>query len=201
MPEMAEDTQDRKQDPRSVALSIAGLMKAFGNGEMAALRRLGDDFAVPAYWRLAAHHDVLRARRAAWMPIVQALALLTPKGPPEERGDLHDPKRKLGTALCDGGDLNWPGTLAPGAAPRPLLSEHRLAGLLAARGRQRAVLLARAVRTLAASRDVSVGLDVGDLAWRFLDLDPEHLAAPYYARLDRAERAARPDSTEKAYHA
>ncbi|GJE57844.1 type I-E CRISPR-associated protein Cse2/CasB [Methylobacterium thuringiense] len=199
MPETVDYTQRRtEQGPGAVALSIAGSMKAFGNGEMAALRRLGEDLAVPAYWRLAARHDALHARREAWMPIVRALALLTPKGPREERGELHDPKRRLGTALCDGGDLSWPGTLTPGAAPRPLISEARLAQLLAARGRQRAVLLTRAVRALANSRDVGVGLDVDDLAWRFLDPDPEHLAAPYYARLDRA---AIIEKTERARHA
>lgn len=206
MPETSEDTQRRnEQDPCAVARSIAGLMKAFGSGEMAALRRLGEDIAVPAYWRLAARHDVLHARREAWAPIVRALAILTPKAPPEQRSDerykLDDPKRRLGTALCDGGQASWPGTLAPGADPRPLLSEARLGQLLAARGRQRTLLLTRAVRALAASRDVGVGLDVGDLAWRFLDPDPERLAAPYYARLDRAERAASTDTTERARHA
>lgn len=202
MPESAQDGQGQDgQDPGAVALSITGLMKAFGSGEMAALRRLDEDVAVPAYWRLAARHDVLHARRQAWAPIVRAIAILTPKGQPGERRKLHDPKRKLGTAFCDGGQLSWPGTLAPGASPRPLLSEARLAQLLAARGQQRIVLFTRAVRALAASRDVGVGLDVANLAWCFLDPDPEHLAAPYYARLDRAERAASTDKTERTHDA
>lgn len=128
---------------------------------------------------------------------MQALAILTPKGPPGERGDLHDPERKLGEALCDGGRPDWPGGLSHGTSPRPMISEQRLAQLLAARGSQRSVLLLRAVRALAASRDVAVGVDVGDLAWRFIDPDPGKLAAFYYARLDRAERAAKADPTKR----
>ena len=176
MPETARGTQGRAQDPRTVALSIAGQMRAFGSGEMAALRRLDEGVAVPAYWRLAARHDALHARREAWTPIVRALAVLTPKGPPGALGG---------------------GTLAPGASPRPLVSEARLAQLMAARGRQRAVLLTRAVRALAASRDVGIGLDVGDLAWCFLTPDAGRLAAPYYARLDRVARSAGTNETER----
>ena len=187
------------------ARSITGLLKAFGNGEMAALRRLDDDAPAPAYWRLAARHPVLADNRSGWMPIVRALAILTPKGQRRDRhdeqaenqGNLHDPKRKLGTALCDGGVRDWPGSIAPGTSPRPLISEQRLAQLLAARGSQRTALLLRAIRALAAHRDPNVGLDVGDLAWRFLDPDPAFLAAPYYLRLDRAERATKAEQSER----
>lgn len=188
MPDLTDNKKrDNEDAPHAIALSIAGLMKTFGSGEMAALRRLSADAAAPAYWRLAARHPVLEKRRDAWAPIVKALALLMPKGPPEERGDLHDANRALGRALCDGGQRDWPGE----AGPRPAFSEQRLAQLLAARGQQRQVLLLRGVRMLAARRDPGVGLDVGDLAWRFVDADPGRLAAPYYQRLDRAERAAK----------
>lgn len=197
MPEVPDAAVGEKDRRSATALSIAGFMKVFGTGEMAALRRLDGNAAVPAYWRLAARHDILHADREAWAPIVQALAILTPKGQPENRRDLHDSKRKLGMAFCDGGTLDWPGGLAPGTSPRPMISEQRLAQLLAARGSQRSVLMLRAVRALAASRDAAVGVDVGDLAWRFLDPDPEKLAAHYYARLDRAERAAKVDPTKR----
>lgn len=193
MLDLPNDTRQPEKDteaPHAIALSIAGLMKGFGSGEMAALRRLGSDAAAPAYWRLAARHPKLETRSEVWTPIVQALALLMPKGPPEERGDLHDPHRPLGRALCDGGRHDWPAEAAQGA-PRPVFSEQRLAQLLAARGSQRRILLLRAVRMLAASRDADLGLDVGDLAWRFTDPDTQRLAAPYYHRLDRAERAAK----------
>lgn len=204
MPETLDGvTSGDDPEPHAVALSVAGLMRTFGSGEMAALRRLDEDAAVPAFWRLAARNPILAdpargGKRRTWVAIVQALAILMPKGPPEDRGDLHDPKRKFGAALCDGGRLDWPGGLAPGVAPRPLLSEGRLAQLLAARGRQRSVLMLRAVRSLAASRDAGVGLDVGDLAWRFLDPASERLAMPYYIRLDRAAVQAKPERTPDA---
>ena len=185
--DQARSRDDSRAD--NIALSIARRMEFFGNGEMAALRRLDVDAPVPAYWRLAARHPVLSENQQVWMPIVKALAFLTLKGQPGERGELHDPKRKLGTALCDGGSRDWPGAIAPTTSPRPLISEQRLAQLLAARGSLRSVLLLRAVRSLAANREPKVGLDLGDLAWRFLDPDPAFLAAPYYLRLDRAARA------------
>lgn len=184
---------DQAQAPHTLALSITGLMRTLGSGEMAALRRLEADAAAPAYWRLAARHPVLERRLDLWAPVVQALALLMPKGPPEARGDLHDPARPLGMALCDGGQRHW----ASDGDPRPALSEQRLARLLAARGRQRQTLMLRALRMLATRRDPDRGIDVGDLAWRFLDADPQRLAAPYYKRLDRAERAADPTATDR----
>jgi len=62
---------------------------------------------------------------------------------------------------------------------------------MAARSRQRAVLLTRAIRALAASKPANVGLSVPDIAWAFLAPGrAEMLAAPYYRRLDRAERMA-----------
>ena len=198
MHDAVDDAPNREGSGAShIALSITGMIKVFGNGEMAALRRLDGGAPVPAYWRLAARHPVLGDQRSTWMPIVQALAILTPRGQPGDRGELHDPKRKLGTALCDGGDRGWPGGISPGGSPRPLVSEQRLAQLLAARGNQRSVLLLRAVRALAAHREPNVGLDVCDLAWRFLDPDPAPLAAAYYVRLDRAERARTSETSER----
>lgn len=174
-------------DPGAIALSLAGRLKHLDPGALAALRRMGDDGAAPAYWRLAARHAALSDRPMRWAPIVRALAILTPKGSPEDRPDLHDAERPLGMAFCDGGDPGWPGT----GTPRPMLSERRLAQLMAARSDQRIVLLTRAIRALAASKPKGAGLRVPDIAWAFLDAKhPEALAAPYYRRLDRAERAA-----------
>jgi len=172
-------------DPGAIALSVVAQLRHLDPGALAALRRMDDDGAVPAFWRLAASREPLSRRADRWAPIVRALAILTPKGTPEERPDLHDAKRPLGEALCDGGNPDWPG------APRPMLSERRLAQLMAARAKQRTVLLTRAIRALAASKSSDAGLRVPDIAIAFLDpARPELLAAPYYRRLDRAERAA-----------
>ena len=181
-------------DAGKTALSIAGHLRRLDPGALAALRRMGDDGAAPAYWRLAARHDDLARRPATWAPFVRAVAILTPKGPPENRTDLHEPGHKLGQVLCDAGDADWPGA----GSPRPLLSERRLAQLLAARGAQRGVLLTRAVRALAARKPARAGLDVVDLAWAFLNPgNAEAVAVPYYRRLDRGERAAAKADTSK----
>lgn len=176
-------------DPGHIGLSIAGTLQTLGAGDLAALRRLTDERPAPAYWRFAARHPRLLRDEATWRPIVRALAILTPKGPPSERPTLHAAGRRLGEAFCDGGHADWPAT----QPPRPMLSELRLAQLLAARGPLRAVLLTRAIRALATRRDPKRGLDVPDLVFAFLRTDPSPLAAPYYRRLDPAERAARKD--------
>ncbi len=178
---------DRSSEPGAVALSIAAWLRRLDPGPLATLRRLDPDGAAPAFWRLAARHDLLARQPARWSPVVRALAILTPKGAPEERPDLHDPGRPLGMALCDGGDPGWPGA----GPPRPMLSERRLAQILAARGTARELALVRALRALAARRPSASGLRVPDVAWAFLNpADPGALAAPYYRRLDRAEGAS-----------
>lgn len=174
-------------DVGRIAVSLAGAMRHLANGEMAALRRLDPEAATPAYWRLAARHEELDRDCDRWASVVQALAILTPKGPSGERPELHDRRRPFGFALCDGGDPGWPGT----GAARPCLSERRLAQLLAARGEQRRTLLIRAVRAVATRRDPGLGLDVADLAWAFLNpANAGAIAGPYYRRLDPAQRRA-----------
>lgn len=188
----------RDNSPSSIALSIAGSLRHLGNGDLADLRRLGTTATAPAYWRLAAQHDALDHQHAAWVPIVKALAMLTPKGPPGERPELNDPKRKFGAVLCDGGSLDWPGASSSTHSPRPVTSERRLAQLLAARGAQRITLLTRAVRMIASRRDLHVGLDVPDLAWAFLNSDrPDAIARHYYRRLDGAQRAFEHSESDK----
>jgi CRISPR system Cascade subunit CasB len=180
-------------DPGLTALSIAAELRRLDPGALSALRRMETHGAVPAYWHLAASHPPLSNSPTRWVPIVRAIAILTDKGAPERRRDLHDVTRPLGRALCDGGDPMWPGKLIPGRKPRPAFSERRLAHVLAARGRQRDVLLTRAIRALAVSRQSSVGLSVPEIALAFLLQDPsEMLAAPYYSCLDRAGRTVEP---------
>lgn len=161
-------------------------------GPLAELRRMTEETAAPEFWRLAARYPGTignPARYRDWVAIVRILAILTDRGDPAGRSPLHDPKRPLGAMLCDGGDRNWPSNA--GGSPRPAFSERRLAQLMAARGPQRAVLLERAARSLARSRDPGSGVDVVDVAYTLLA--PDHrrrLAESYYRWLDRAERAA-----------
>lgn len=179
-----------------ISLSVTGMMRQFGNGEMADLRRMDDRPSAPAYWRLAARHSALSHYPKFWSRVVRALAILTPKGPPGERGNLHEEGRRFGTVLCDGGRRDWPSEVPKGHEPRPAFSERRLAQLLAARGAQRMALLTRAVRMIAAHRDSGTGVDVTDLARAFLEQnDPGLIAGPYYKRLDRAQFAAEKENS------
>ena len=171
-------------DVREAAISLAEQMRHLSTGDMATLRRLKEVQLAPAFWRFAAHpkHLLIKEQPERWGPIVRALALLTPKGSPEDRHVLHNKKRPLGMALCDGGDPEWPRD----DTPRPMLHERRLAQLLSARGDQRTILLTRAIRTLSSHKDPKQGIDVGDVACAFLNPNnPGAIAAPYYHRLDR----------------
>lgn len=162
------------------AIAIAAGLRLMGTGELAALRRGQEGSAL---WRLQARHaEAMRARPEDWAAIIQAIAILTPKGAPEGRAEIHDSKRSWGAVLCDGGDPQW---RSDPVAPRPAgLSERRLALLLAARDETRRVLTLRAARLIAARR-TAPGVDLGGLARSLLRPDePEIVARPYYARLD-----------------
>jgi CRISPR system Cascade subunit CasB len=159
----------------------------------------GRDLVAPYFYRLAAKHDLVGRpeREKRWARIVQLMAILTEKGRDEDKRSPHTPAttdnhwRRLGTALCDGGDASWPPT---GETPRPMLSEDRLARLLAAKGEMRASLLERAVRMLAARKPAGAGVNCTDIA-RFL-LQPDEqgpvsdIARAYYRRFDAALRRA-----------
>ena len=190
------------ETPTVAAIDAAAMLQHLGPGPLAELRRMDPETGAPAFWRLAARHpDTIgqRGRQEQWMEIIRILAILTPKGErrrsvPAAGGNsevhepLHDPRRRFGAVLCDGGDPSWPGE---GGTPRPVLSELRLAKLMAARGPQRAVLLKHAAQMILRSRQ-DIGVSVSDIALVLLrPADGRRLAEPYYLRLDRAEQAVR----------
>lgn len=161
-------------------------------GALAELRRMEVGGVGPLpYWALAARCSFLDDDAAVWMRIVHILAILTPKGERQASDRLHDPERKLGRALCDGGDPNWP---AAGGDPRPLVSESRLARLLATPASQRGEALTRLARMLAASRDRASGVNCEEIAGLLLFEDVkrnlQQIAQAYYRRLDSAARRA-----------
>ena len=164
------------------------MIRSLDPGPLAELRRMRQGRGAPAFWRLAARYPETIGRsdwQQTWTTIIRVLAILTPRGNPVERPQLHDSRRRLGEVLCDGGDPSWTG-------PRPQFSERRLAQLMAARGAQRGVLLERAAQALAQSMLHGSRVNVIDIAYALLT--PENgrlLAEPYYRRLDRAERNAK----------
>lgn len=190
---------------RSTVKAIGQALAALEPGPLADLRRETGDPDAPrpaAFWRLAVRHPLIGRNEATWLRIIRIMAVLTDKGAPEGKASPHQDKRGLGAALCDGGDTQWGfGELDP----RPMLSELRLARLLAARDDMRADLMERAVRALAAKKPPgSGGVDCSDLA-KFLLFsdDPEpgrRLARSYYARLDRTKRIEPSDEPDTAAH-
>ena len=169
------------ESPAEATLAAAKFLQYLAPGPLAELRRMKQEGAAPAFWRLVARHPNSIGspdREQTWMNIVRILAILTPKGDPENRSSLHNGKRRLGEVLCDGGDPDWTG-------PSPALSEHRLMKLMAARGQQRIVLLTRAARSIARSMRPGSGLNVPDVAYALLSPgNDRHIAEHYYRRLD-----------------
>lgn len=171
------------------AIAAARMLEKLEPGPLAELRRMDISAGAAGFWRLAAQHPAtINNNLEDWMAIVRILAILTPKGDPAERKPLHDAKRRLGEVLCDGGDPSWPNS----DSPRPVLSEQRLARLMATREKQRGVLLRRAVSAISRTRQPDSGINVADIAWTLLNSDIRRtgrlIAESYYRRLDRAER-------------
>ena len=172
-----------------VVVQVAEFIQHLEPGPLAELRRLDAGRPAPAFWRLAVRYPNsvgAPSRQASWISIVRIIATLMPKGDPAQRPRLHDPRRRLGEVLCDGGDPAWPGG---NADARPVYSEARFNRLLAARGRHREILMERAARTIARSRQPDSGVNLVDVAYTlFRPTDRRWLAESYYRRLDRAER-------------
>ena len=169
--------------------SAARMLAWLAPAALAEARRRDGGAGSPAFWQLAACQPETIGRceqRAEWMAIVRILAILAEPADPAEGVPKLVPERRLGEALCDGGDpYAWPAK--SGREPHPVFSERRLAQLLAARGLRRAVLLERAARALVRSRVPGLVVDPADIALALLA--PEEgqlLAGPYYQRLDRA---------------
>ena len=175
-----------EQNPNALAVQTADrLQNVLSTGALARLRRMPEDGAVPEFWRLGLPD------RSEWIVIARILAMLTDRGEPELRGTLHCNNMRFGQLLCDGGNASWR------ANDRPLLSEQRLAQLLAARDTIRRELMIRAARALSAKHGPKLKVNVTDIAWAILDPNNNGLIAkPYYQRLDRAAAEKKETSTD-----
>ncbi|MBJ7533588.1 type I-E CRISPR-associated protein Cse2/CasB [Rhodomicrobium vannielii ATCC 17100] len=175
---------------------VSGALPHLSTGDRARLRRgpLKDgDVGAPAFWKLAAHEKYGFKGDDKWAAILQAMAILTPRpadGDDNPKGP-HDPSHKFGMALCDGGDKSW----GQGSAdPRPVLSELRLAKMLAAKGELRRELVIRAAKIIAKS---GPSVNCADIA-RFIlneniDEYARQIAKHYYIRLSRAANGGNAD--------
>ena len=181
----------REEKWASAAQAVARDLQRLDPGPLAKCRRMRTPDGTPAFWRLAARYPGTIGRldqAEQWTTLMRILAILTPKGDPSKRHDLHDPKRRFGAVLCDGGDPAWPRPRS--GRPSPIISEQRLAQLTAARGSQQAVRLETAARHLAHTRSPNSGIDVTDIASTLLRPDDwKQIVGPYYDRLEQAKHA------------
>lgn len=174
-----------EEKPGGLAVRAARCLKGLSTGALARLRRMPEDGAVPEFWRL----DL--PDKSEWIVVARILAILTDRGEPELRGSLHCNKMRFGQLLCDGGSDSWK------ANDRPLLSEQRLAQLLAARDSMRSELMIRAARALSAKHGPNLRVNVTDIACAMLyPNDNGLIAKPYYQRLDRAAAEEKESSTD-----
>lgn len=182
---------ENKADYRAIIGALSAAMRRLGTGDLAELRRMAADGpGCAAFWHLAAACGFIdhANRTGAWMRIVRIMAILTPKGERTGAPPVHDLTRRLGTALCDGGDADWK------AGSSPFLSETRLMRFLAEPDR-RADTLERFARMLAAKRKSASGFDCAAIAALILFPDhestPQDIARTYYQRLDHAAHEAK----------
>ena len=179
------------QEIAKVAYGVAGDLRRLSPGSLAELRRMTASTVAPAFWRLATRYQAIDRR---WLPIVKIQAILTPKGQPEKRPAVTH-KVPLGRALCDGGDRAWPPLEQ--REPRPVVSEGRLARLLATRAPQRADALTRVARLLQRHLPPDTQIDPGDIAWAILNPDnTENIAKWYYRRLDQRPSKQREEQAQ-----
>ena len=163
------------ENPNVLAHRTANRLKELDTGALARLRRMPEDGAAPEFWRL----DL--PDRIEWVVITRILAILTDRGEPDSRNSMHDISKRFGQSLCDGGLADW-----SNIKDRPLISEQRLAQLLASRGPVRNALMIRAARALSAKHGPGLKVNVADIAWSILNpKDTGLIARPYYRRLDR----------------
>ncbi|KAA0909893.1 hypothetical protein FLO80_19265 [Aquicoccus porphyridii] len=172
---------DDKDDVARRALGIASTLAHADPGERAAARRMGPEGAA-VFWRIVARHGIAPRDEETWRRITKLLALLTPASVTES---VHESGRHIGAVLADGGD-------AQARLEKPVLSEQRLARLLAARGQARFDALERAIRALARNRPK---VDGPSLAWAVLNNDTRAIARAYYTRLDRRADVAEKEKT------
>lgn len=206
-------THDRAKSLAEKIDAICKDLACLDPGPLAELRRMdtsADAYGAPYFWRLLARYGLApsKADEPKWAEVVQALAILTPKGRDDAKVSRHctrerkarqtetdgaastrSPCRGFGQVLCDGADNAWPDD---GSNLRPVFSENRLAQLLGS-GDTRADLVRRAARLLAARLPAQAQFDCTDLARLLLyPDDPDvgrSIARDYYARFDRASRS------------
>jgi len=160
-----------KGTPADVIPRIAREIARLDPGPVAALRRgPGAGAGAAAFWKLLATHDPVGSE-GGWAALIQAIAILTPKGRHAEKRPVHDYSIPMGKALYDAD-----------------ISELRLARLLGARADLRPRLAVRTCRRLATTEFSRFDLvTLGHFVLFGREATDRRIARDYY----RAEVAAR----------
>ena len=164
----------RQSESGNLVPRLAANVARLDPGSAAALRR-GPmrDAGAAALWKLLADYRI----DERWAPVIQAIAVLTPKGgSSERRQSAHDPTRPMGRALYEA-----------------KVSDLRLARLLNAHREARGKMAVRLCRRLSAAERPH--FDLRTLAMFMLadsDAASRKIAREYY----RAEAQSKRNSTE-----
>ena len=153
-------------------------------GSAAALRRGPQNGAgSAAFWKLMVRYaparELRRNEEDGWSVLIQAIAILTPKGRRNEDGPRlspHDPHVPMGAALHDAG-----------------VSELRLARLLTARPHMRRILTVRLCRRLAAADQRRFDLKTLANFIRYGGDAGRRIAKEYYRAQATAGRPSQPE--------
>ena len=172
-PEAIQTTQKLREAIPRIASEIARL----DPGPAAALRRGPYNGAgAAAFWKLLARHNPVGAvhNEAGWAALIQAIAVLTPKGRDPEKQSAHDYSLSMGRVLCEAE-----------------FSELRLARLLAAAPDLRPEVAVRTCRRLAAGECSRFNLvTLGDFVLFGGEHTDRRIARDYYRARAAAERAS-----------
>ncbi|MDE2773654.1 MAG: hypothetical protein OXI46_08105 [Gemmatimonadota bacterium] len=136
--------EGRSADVGSTVVRVAAQIARLEPGPAAALRRGPlESEGSAAFWQLMADHGIegRGVELARWGAIVQAVAILTPRGREEDKPSAHDAGKPMGEVLHE-----------------EKISDLRLARLLSARGAMRRDLTVRTCRRLAAGAPVRFDL-------------------------------------------
>ena len=170
------------QNLPEVIPKIAAEIARLDPGPAAALRRGPRNGAgAAAFWKLLVKHNPVGAARneAGWAALIQAIAILTPKGRGPEKQPAHDDSLSMGQVLCDAG-----------------VSELRLARLLAAAPDLRRELAVRTCRRLAARDPTRFNLvTLGYFVLFGGDSTDRRIACDYYRADASARRKSRDGET------
>ena len=171
-----------RTDIRFTIPKLAGQVARLAPGPAAALRRGRiAEVGNPAFWQLMAEHapDAIGDRLRRWAVIMQAIAILTPKGRALEKRSAHDASNPMGAALFEAG-----------------ISELRLARLLSARGEMRRDLVIRSCRRMSAKGAIQFDLrTLGTLILSDEDNAARWIARTYYSAAASAQKLQQGDAS------